>query len=214
MGQTVMKVDKALLWVGLMAGTISLAIAFPSSVSGRLVENYSVLTASAKFFTYFTNWTNILLIVVYLGTVFSNSDKLAVFRTQTVKSAAFASIITIIIVYHLLLSATHNPVGIDVFTNIIMHYIAPAVYVTWWFLGGRDGTLVWKDIWKFTTFPIAFVVFTYATAPFAGEYPYDFLDIGKNGLTGVAPIIGAIVVLILLLAAIATSSDKRVAKAV
>ena len=214
MGQLFMKPGNILLWIGLLAGSISLAISFPNSVAGRLAENYSLLTASAKFFTYFTNWTNILVVCVYLGTVLSNNTSLALFRTQTVKGATFASIIMVMIVYHLLLSATHNPVGVNVLTNIVMHYIAPVVYVSWWFIAGRDGTLTWKDLWKFTTFPIAFVVFTYSTAPLAGEYPYNFLDIEKNGVSGVAPIIGAIVILILLLAAIATTSDRRISKTV
>ena len=208
-----MKLGNLLLWFGLVSGAISLAISFPNSVSGRLAENYSLLTASAKFFTYFTNWTNILVVCVYLGAVLSTRNSLALFRTQIVKGAAFASIIMVMIVYHLLLSATHNPAGIGIFTNIIMHYVAPMVYVAWWFIGGRDGTLVWRDLWKFTIFPVAYVVFTYSTAPFAGEYPYNFLNIEKNGVTGVAPIIGAIVILILLLAAIATTSDRRVSKA-
>jgi len=56
---------------------------------------------------------------------------------------------------------------------------------------------------------MAFLVFTYIKAAITGEYPYDFLNYSLNGFSGVAPIIGAIVILILFLSSIAILYDNK-----
>jgi len=120
-----------------------------------------------------------------------------------------SSIIMVMIVYHFLLSATHHPVGIDKITNVIMHYITPMLFTLFWITSRHIGALKWRDLYKFILFPMAFLVFTYMKAAITGEYPYDFLNYSLNGFSGVAPIIGAIVILILFLSSIAILYDNK-----
>lgn len=115
----------------------------------------------------------------------------------------------VMIVYHFLLSATHHPEGIDKVTNVIMHYMTPVIFTVFWITSKHFGALKWRDLYKFVLFPMAFLVFTYLKAAVTGEYPYDFLDISLNGVAGVAPIIGAIVVLILALGSLAIFYDNK-----
>ncbi len=198
-------IAKTLAMMGLFLGAIATTISFITNIPEQMELGRSLFGSMFHFFSFYTNWTNTLLVLIYL----------AIFRGWTsLNSAAtsvtgLSSIIMVMIVYHFLLSATHFPQGIDKVTNVIMHYITPVVFTAFWITSKHMGELNWGDLYKFIIFPMSFLVFTYLKAAITGEYPYDFLNLSLNGVGGVAPIIGAIVVLILCLGSLAIFYNNK-----
>lgn len=192
--------------LGLVLGAVAVVITFYTTTVNQMNDGRSLFGAMFHYFSFFTNWTNILLVLIYLD-LFFGWTKLS---SPVSCTTGLTSIIMVMIVYHLLLSATHHPQGIDVITNIIKHYITPVLFTLFWFTSKHIGALKWSDLYKFILFPMAFLVFTYVKAAITGEYPYDFLNYSLNGFSGVAPIIAAIVILILFLGSLAIIYDNKV----
>lgn len=191
--------------LGLVLGSIATAISFYTNIPEQMELGRSFFGAMFHFFSFYTNWTNILLVMIYIDVFrgFSNMSSAVTGVT------GLSSIIMVMIVYHFLLSATHHPVGIDKITNVIMHYVTPVLFTLFWITSRHFGALSWRDLYKFILFPMTFLIFTYVKAAITGEYPYDFLNYSLNGFSGVAPIIGAIVVLILFLGSLAILYDNK-----
>lgn len=198
--------SKYLAVLGLVLGSLAIVITFYTNIIDEMGEGRSLFGAIVHYFSFYTNWTNILLVLIYFDLFFGWTKLSSPVNCVT----GLSSIIMVMIVYHMLLSATHSPQGIEVLTNVVKHYITPVIFTLFWFMSRHIGALRWGDLYKFLFFPMAFLVFTYVKAAVTGEYPYDFLNYSLNGFSGVAPIIGAIVVLILILSSIAIFYDNKV----
>ena len=190
--------------LGLFLGAAATCISFYTNIPEQISEGRSLFGAMFHFFSFYTNWTNILLVLIYLD-IFKGFSNLS---SPIMGVTGLSSIIMVMIVYHFLLAATHHPEGIDKVTNVIMHYITPVIFTLFWLTTRHIGALKWGDLYKLIMFPMAFLIFTYIKAAVTGEYPYDFLNYSLNGFAGVAPIIGAIVVLILFLGSLAILYDN------
>ena len=196
---------RTLAIIGLILGASATTISFITHIPEQMELGRSLFGAMFHFFSFYTNWTNILLVLIYLA-IFRGWASL---NSAATSVTGLSSIIMVMIVYHFLLSATHFPEGINIITNVVKHYMAPVIFTAVWFTSKHTGTLNWRDLYKFILFPLAFLVFTYLKAAVTGEYPYDFLNLSLNGVEGVAPIIGAIVVLILSLGSLAIFYNNK-----
>jgi len=201
------KTSKYFALLGLILGGLATAISFYTNIPEQMELGRSFFGSIVHFFSFYTNWTNILLVLIYIDLFRGFSGMSSAITGVT----GLSSIIMVMIVYHFLLSATHFPEGIDNITNVIKHYMTPVLFTLFWITSRHVGALKWRDLYKFIFFPMAFLVFTYVKAAITGEYPYDFLNYSLNGFSGVAPIIGAIVVLILALGSLAIWYDRKAA---
>jgi hypothetical protein len=59
-------------------------------------------------------------------------------------------------------------------------------------------------------YPIAYLAYALARAPFAGEVPYPFLDVAKNGAASVAIAALAITALFLVISVVAVFIDRGI----
>ena len=75
-----------------------------------------------------------------------------------------------------------------------------------------DGRTRWSDISWWMLYPVAYLVYALARAPLAGEVPYPFLDVAKNGPASVAISALAITGLFLVLSVIAVLADRSVSR--
>ncbi|MEM7290553.1 MAG: Pr6Pr family membrane protein [Pseudomonadota bacterium] len=204
-----MNASRILTIAGFAMGLATVLVQYGIHINKQMDLGRSLAGALVHYWSYFTIWTNTFLTLVFASALFTSVSGLSLFRRPITRATALASILVVMIVYHLLLSATHNPVGVEAITNIVMHTILPLLYPIWWFLTGRDRTLWWPNLPWLLVYPAVYLVWTYSRAFIIREYPYDFLNIETNGIAGVSPIIIAIVVLILIFGAIMVLIDKR-----
>ncbi len=157
-----------------------------------------------NLFSYFTIWSNLVVLVTSLWLVRQPSCHSPFFRVLRLTALSMISVTGL--VYVTLLSHPWNPQGAQAVADYGLHYAAPLLSIFGWLWFGphhRDDARV---IRRSLAIPIIWTVYTFARAPFvryekSGEvrdfYPYPFLDIGLLGVVRVGFLLGAIVLLYL-----------------
>lgn len=123
----------------------------------------------ANFFSYFTNLSNITVVLVL-----SMSAK--GWHWPRVAGAAVVYIIAVGVIYVLFLARLWNPTGLQWWADFILHYLTPIGYPLVWFLVMPKVSLLWREIWTWLIFPVAYVLATIARGSHIGWWPYPFLD--------------------------------------
>lgn len=139
-----------------------------------------VAGAVVSMLRFFTIWTNILL----AGTCFWLAMGIAEgwsARRISLASAATLFIVFVGVVYHMLLSATHEPTGVQIYTNILFHYVLPAAMLAMWLSLVPKGRLLFRSAVVWLAFPLAYLVFALIRGAVIGDYPYFFIDVGTYG---------------------------------
>ncbi|MEM9330670.1 MAG: Pr6Pr family membrane protein [Pseudomonadota bacterium] len=204
-----MSVGRTLFYAGLMTGLFALSIRYTLHIQEQMALGKSFIDALAHLFSFFTIVMNTLVVLCYLASIPFLQKTLAFFRRPFVVGTAIAGILIVMIVYHLLLSATHNPTGISVLTNLCLHYIAPVLFPLWWFFESRKGTMNWQLVPAMTIIPILYLVWIFSRGAITNEYPYGFLNVAEKGVAGVAPTLIVITLLFIVFGSIVVFFDKR-----
>ncbi|MEM7214282.1 MAG: Pr6Pr family membrane protein [Pseudomonadota bacterium] len=205
-----MTIGRFLFFLALSSGLIALSIRYPLHIHEQMSDGRGFFGSVGHLFSFFTIVMNTLVALCLLARVSALADKLSFFRRPVVVGTALAGILIVMIVYHLLLSATHNPVGISVLTNILQHYLVPVVFPIWWYLESRRGDMTWNMVPAMMIIPIIYLVWVFSRGALIGEYPYGFLNVAEKGVSGVAPILIAITILFLVFGSIVVFLDKRI----
>ena len=129
---------------------------------------------------FFTIWTNILLacICLWLARVIAGDWTMSQISLAT---ASTLFIVFVGVIYHLLLSATHEPQGVQFYTNLLFHYLIPGGMLAVWLTLVPKGRLLFRSAVLWLSFPLAYLVFALIRGEVLGDYPYFFIDVGKYG---------------------------------
>lgn len=153
---------------------------------------------------YFTN-----LMVFTVGIFFSSSLLGTRHNRPGWASAITVWILLVGIVYHVLLSATHHPEGLDVGVNLMQHTILPIAVLGFWvryvFKDGLHMTL--PAIWL--ACPVTYVGYVLIRGQLDQAYPYFFLNPDKIGWPGVGAYVVGLGALFYLSGALLVFSAKR-----
>jgi len=131
------------------------------------------------FFSYFTIWSNIL--VVYVSVVLARGK--AVSERFKVLFACGLIMITVTgLVYNLVLLPAFPPKGWYWLTSTLMHVIAPAMYIWLWVKRGPRGFINPAKSLQILTIPIIYVIYTVIHGLAIKQWPYKFLDLTSAGV--------------------------------
>lgn len=203
--------------VGLVFGIVGLLIdasmIFPSmmAVSPTNPVARSLPDVFVYFWTYFTHLTNLWLLVCYAADL-SGWGWLALFRRATMQASAAAFITLVMLFYHFMLAPYLHMEGPLLFATYLLHYVAPLTYLAWWAFGLPHGRLGWDSIPLILLPGVAYVAWVLLRGAFVHEYPYDILDVTKNGYGGVAIGVLVLLVAVSIFAAILVGADKLFAR--
>jgi hypothetical protein len=172
------------------------------------------LTGSIVFcFSFFTILTNIGAVLVYTSLLSPTGYAwLPAFAGPRMRTVVAVSTTLVFIVYATVLARLWQPQGLFLLCDVLLHYVTPVLFVLWWLIEGADGRTRWSDISWWVLYPVAYLVYVLARAPLAGEVPYPFLDVAKNGPASVALSALAITGLFLVLCVIAVLADRSVSR--
>ncbi len=95
-------------------------------------------------------------------------------------------IIAVGVVYHALLAATHNPQGLEVWSNILFHSVVPLGTAALWLTAAPKAGLTFLAPVVWTFYPLAYALYALLRGLSDGTFPYFFLDPEKSGALGVA----------------------------
>jgi hypothetical protein len=192
--------------LGITVGLFAVVVQFWLAIELFTGQGASLAGAVVKYFSFFTILTNIFLVLVYCAHI--SGGRLAFFRLPRVVMSAVVAITVVGIVYHFLLADLWNPQGMMKLTDILLHYVAPAIMLLWWLGFGRAGTARRRDILFFLVYPLAYLGYVLIRAPIAGEVPYPFLDYRENGWSSVLQTTVAILILFIVVSALAVAADR------
>ncbi len=107
-----------------------------------------------------------------------------------------------------MLSALWSPRGAQWLADILLHYVVPVLYLSWWAGCAPHGRLKWSDALRWLLFPLAFLAWTLARGAWVHEYPYPFVDVDALGVAIVARNVCAIAALFLMGGLVLVAFDR------
>ena len=158
-----------------VAGTISIAALLAVGAQTLINEGDNPLVNLGLMLRYFTIWSN-LAAGLLLGWVALKG------RMDSRVAFSLATALAMVgVVYHLLLSADHHPVGADWYTNQMHHTIVPLATVFWWLAYSGVNASGWRSLPVVIAVPILYTAFALVVGAATGFYPYFFLDLPSLG---------------------------------
>lgn len=202
-----------LAWAAIIVGVTGLVLdwsaIFPSVMTASATNETarSFPDAFIYFWTYFTHLTNLWLLLTY-ASILSGWRWLGWFRRPVVMASAAAFIMLVMLYYHFMLAPTLKLEGALGVATVLLHYVAPILYLAWWALFAPHGALRFKQIGLMLLPGIGYVAWVLARGAVVGEYPYDILDAGKFGYGGVAIGVAVLLVAVTIFSLILVAADK------
>jgi len=198
---------------GLVIGLAGLVLQFCITIPASMEAGRSFLASIVFLFSFFTILTNIGAVLVHVSLLSpSGYAWLPAFAGPRMRAGVAVSIALVFIVYATVLAQLWQPQGLFLLCDVLLHYVTPVLFVLWWLVAGANGSTLWRDISWWMLYPIVYLVYALARAPIAGEVPYPFLDVAKNGAASVSIAALAVTGLFLVLCIIAVFVDRGVSR--
>jgi hypothetical protein len=197
-----MRTKQILAWIGLAMGVAVLGFELWLQV-GRRAGNADLLAASLRYLSFFTNLSNLALVLVYAAALAPTERRPAWLSSPLTRATALAMILLTMLIYYFVLARTENPQGWAKVSSIAAHYIAPVLYLAWWTVYARTGTLGLRHVPLMLIVPTVYMALVLALGYVTGRYPYAMLDANRQGDGAVALHgLGLLVLLVLLCLAV------------
>lgn len=155
-----------------------------------------------NFFGYFTMQSNILTVVMLLGTAligFAGRKQSA--GWSLFRACVTTYIVVVGIVYNTLLTGLEGGITLG-WANTVLHLAIPIYVALDWLLIGDRRTVPWSKLWMVAIYPIVWIAVVLVRGATDGWVPYPFLDpaIGYGivavyclGIAGAIVVVGALV---------------------
>lgn len=164
----------------------------------------------ADHFSYFTEWSNIVVAVTF--TLLALAPSLRTTRRRVLLLDSLIMITVTAIVYAVLLAPTETVTGWSVLTNPWQHKVVPALTVLVWLIWGPRGWISWRLVPTSLIIPVAWIVWALARGAVVGAYPYGFLDVATRGYGPVFTTIAEILVFAMIVALIYIGLDRLLSR--
>lgn len=198
---------------GLVIGLIGLVLQFAITIPASMAAGRSLLGSIVFYFSFFTILTNIAAVMVHVSLLSpAGYAWFPAFAGKRMRAGVAVATTLVFIVYTTVLQGLWQPQGLSLLCDVLLHYVTPAIFVLWWLIAGADGSTRWRDVSWWMIYPLAYLAYALIRAPFAGEVPYPFLDVAKNGAVSVAISALTTTALFLLLCMLAVLADHGIAR--
>jgi hypothetical protein len=167
-------------------------------------QNRSLLNFLVYYWSFLTNLSNTVLILIYVADL-TSASWMGWFRDPVTKAGMAGIMILVMFFYHFMLAPylPEMPHEIDI-SNVLLHYVTPVLYLIWWGGFSTHGTLRYRQLPLMLVPGLAYVAYIELRGPLAGEYPYTVLDPGAlepgDPLGGPLTVVVSVAVLIVLVA--------------
>jgi hypothetical protein len=152
------------------------------------------------YFAFFTIQSSMINVVVLLvGGAWALSHARDTVLLSSIQLSAFCYAVVTAAVYNLLLRGlpSSDYVGIQ-WPNEVLHVWIPIILFLDWILGPGRARLPFRSLWVVVSYPLVWAAFTLIRGPFAGWYPYPFID-PKNGIPSLVGYIAGLAVFFVVL---------------
>ncbi|MDP4142861.1 MAG: Pr6Pr family membrane protein [Bacillota bacterium] len=136
-------------------------------------------------FSMFTTQSNAMVSILFIMLFLYRDKEKPAFLQAHVKGAVTLYITVTGIIFNLFLRNLIHPQGVDVYSNLILHYIMPAAAIADWIFGYNKGDFRWKYALYWLSYPVTYLIFTLIRGRFTTFYPYPFINAANLGYLGV-----------------------------
>jgi len=159
--------------------------------------------ATVVMFSFFTNLTNLIIIVMAAALLAGRGILYRLFKSPVVQAACCLYIAFVGLGFWFILG---GPGDVETWLNWIpqltAHTLSPILGVVFWVRCVERGKLTWKHPILWLAYPIAYLIYWLIRGPIVGYYPYFFVDVNALGYSGVAMWSGALIIMFLVLGTI------------
>ncbi len=202
-GSSHSRFNRKLAWFGLVLGITAIVSQYITFQPLFRQMGLGPVGAAFGMLMLLTILTNLAMVAAYWSSLAHLPRKLAVFFSHAgVRTAIAAQITMVAIVY---VTAIRGQLVLTLpmlITDAMLHYIAPVVYLGWWWLlPGKQG-LKYSAIPRWMAWPVVYLALIMAAGLSSGAFIYPILDVYKFGTLLVARNIVATLALLAALCAI------------
>ena len=183
----------AVAWFGVL---LQLVLSLRRSAA----NGQSALAGLIVYFGFFTIITNLLVCWSLTAIAAAGTSRAGRFMAGPFAAGGIAVSITFVALsYHLLLRKVWDPQGADLLADVLLHYVAPVLYLAyWWFCIPRK-PLRWVDPLFWSSYPVAYFAYALVRGEMIDSYPYGFIDVsaigyGHAAINGIALLFGFVIV--------------------
>ncbi len=128
------------------------------------------------YWSFLTNLSNTALLLVYIAEL-TSVRWLGWFRDPVTKAGITGIMMLVMFFYHFMLAPNlpDMPDAIE-YSNVLLHYVTPVLFLVWWIAFSSHGTLRYRDLPLMLVPGLAYVAYIEIRGMVAGEYPYTILN--------------------------------------
>jgi len=206
--------ELAKFWHGatVVNGVVAIVIQLTLVIGGVgvLVEENGTSAAAPervlRFFSYFTIQSNILAVVTAALLIAQPHRDGGGWRA--LRFAALLGMTTTLIVYFVALRPILDLDGLAWLTDVMFHYVGPALTLIGWVAFGPWGRIDRRVIVTVILWPIGYFAYTQLLGRLSSWYPYPFLDADEHGTGQVLVNAAVVTVLVLSLSGAFWAADR------
>jgi hypothetical protein len=142
----------------------------------------SLAETTARFFTFFTILTNLLVAIYFTALLRPKPPKLI---SAPGTLTAITSYITMVgLIYQLLLRHIWQPQGLQWLVNELLHSVIPLAVLIYWYFNERTYPR-YQQIGGWLIYPFLYLIVILIRGHYSQWYPYPFVDVTVLGLSRV-----------------------------
>ena len=176
---------QALTWAGLLLGVVALGLQFSISIPAYMANGMSLPAALVQFFSFFTILTNLTITLVYLSAL-TSWGWLDWFRKPLTGGMMVGVMALVMTFYHVMLRPIWQPEGLFLVCDYLLHYAAPLLYMAWWGVTQKHGTLDYPALPAMLVPPLIYLAYVMVRGALTNAYPYPTLNALELGYGQVA----------------------------
>lgn len=152
------------------------------SLKTTLHKGQTIADGLIFFFGFFTVLTNIMVGLTLTWPLLARKSTLGqFFRSPFAIAGVAVSITFVALSYHFLLRHVWNPQGAQWLADVTLHYAVPLIFVIYWWIYSRAGTLRWSYPLIWSVYPIVYFLYVLVRGAIVETYPYGFIDVAAIG---------------------------------
>ncbi len=145
-----------------------------------------VLETIARFFSFYTILTNIVVALYSTLLFFKPEGKLSSYFSRASATTAIAVYILVVgLIYNLILRSLWAPEGLQRLADELLHVFVPLFFLIYWFVGANKTNLKWKNIIGWLVYPLVYLGLILLRGSVAHYYPYPFINVDSIGYKNV-----------------------------
>lgn len=165
--------------------------------------------ATGRFFGFFTILTNILVAFCLSSVLLKPASFIGHFFSRPSVIAPIVVYIFIVgLVYNTILRYIWEPKGLQKWVDESLHVVVPLLFVFYWMLLVRKGSLKWIYPFRWLIYPAIYLVYALLRGVVSGFYAYPFINVTNLGYNRVLLNAGGLMLIFITAGFLLVGTDK------